>query len=287
MFRVRAPICATALLFATVSQGFAQSPAVPPIAATPVAASPGPSYSDLVDLAESAPVIARARVRKQAVVDPARALGLAPGHARLYIEAQTEAMIAGQGALGESLRYLVDVPLGPKGKLPKLGKLSVLLFARTVPARPGELQLVRRNSQIAWTPDLEARLRGVLAELMAPGAPTRIAGIGEASHVAGNLAGSGETQVFFATASGEPASITVIRTPGQLPRWSASFSEVVDPSGTPPPRDTLAWYRLACALPPALPDAVNVSGSAADKAAAAEDYLLVRRALGPCGKTLG
>lgn len=242
---------------------------------------PPPSYADLADLADGAPLVVKARIGKAVQVEPERARGLRPGWARLYVEAKTEALIAGNAPLGLALRYLVDVPLDAKGKVPKLKKKSVILFARSVPGRPGELQLVAPDAQLLWDPVLEGRVKGVLGELYTPGAPQRITGVREALHVAGDLAGEGETQLFLTAANDEPAAITVRRTPGQAPRWGVSFSELVASDGAPR-RDTLAWYRLACFLPQQLPASANISESNADKAAAAQDYAFVMGQLGPC-----
>ena len=246
-------------------------------------AAPALTYADLADLAEAAPLVIRVSPRKVARLEAGRAPGLRPGRARLYIEAKTEALVAGQASLGEVLRYLVDVPLDAKGKAANLKKKSVVLFARL--GRPGELQLVSPDAQLIWDPVLDVRLRGILGELLAPGAPQRITGVREAIHVGGNLAGEGETQIFLATANEEPAAITVNRSPGQPARWSVSFSEVLEQSGKVPPRDTLAWYRLACFLTPELPVGATESGSAADRAIAADDYRYVLSQLGPCPRT--
>jgi hypothetical protein len=125
----------------------------------------------------------------------------------------------------------------------------------------------------------------VLSELLAPDAPRRVAKVQEAIYVPGNLAGEGETQMFLATSDGEPASITVTHKAGEPRRWSVSFSEVVEASGTPPAHGTLAWYRLACFLPATLAPSANVSASAEDKAQAGADYAFVLAELGPCGRT--
>ena len=263
--------------FAPLVHADSQAPAPAP------AAAPTLTYADLAGLADAAPLVVRVSPRKIARLEPARARGLKPGSARLYIEAKTEALVAGQASLAEVLRYLVDVPLDAKGKVPGLKKKSVVLFARL--GRPGELQLVLPDAQLNWDPVLDVRLRGILGELLAPGAPQRITGVREAIHVGGNLAGEGETQIFLATANEEPAAITVNRSPGQPPRWSVSFSEVLEQSGKVPPRDTLAWYRLACFLAPELPVGATESGSAADRAMAADDYRYVLSQLGPCPRT--
>ncbi|WP_343061193.1 hypothetical protein [Novosphingobium flavum] len=245
------------------------------------------SYADFADLSDNAPTILRAQVRSVAVVEPARAPGVRPGWARLYVEARTVALLTGAPLTGDSLRYQADVPLDPKGKVPRLIKREVILFARTVPARPGELQLVAPDAQVLWSPEGEARLRGVLDELLGAGAPGRLRGVQEAIFVPGNLVGEGETQMFLAMANGEPASISVVHAPNQPRRWSVSFSEVVDSTGAPPRADTLAWYRLACFLPRRLDPAVNVSATGEDKAQAGADYAWVLEQLGPCTRTRG
>lgn len=245
---------------------------------------PALSYADLADLADGAPLVIRAQPRKIAQVEPERARGLRPGWGRFYVEAKTEALIAGTAPLGEALRYLVDLPLDAKGKPVPFKKKSVILFARAVAGRPGELQLVAPDAQALWDPALDSRLRGVLGELFAPAAPPRISGVREAIHVAGSLAGEGETQIFLVSANGEPAAITVARKPGAEPRWGASFSELVA-ADSAPRRETLAWYRLACFLPGELPRAANTSSGPSDRTAAARDYGFVLGQLGPCPRT--
>ncbi len=249
-------------------------------------ASPAASYADLADLAEAAPLVIRAQVRKVAVVEAARARGVGPGRARLYIQARTLALVAGTTPVGEALAYLVDVPVDAHGKPPSLKKQVVLLFARPVPSRPGELQLVAPDAQLAWDAALEARVKAIVGEFYAADAPRRVTGVREAIHVGGALAGEGETQLFLSAADGEPAAITVIRRPGAAPAWRVSFSELVGTSAAPA-HDTLAWYRLACALPPRLPPAAHVSADPEDRAAADTDYRFVLAQLGPCTRVRG
>ena len=272
------PGLAALLILAPLTGATADSRAPAPIA-------PPPSYADLADLTDGTPLIVRAQPRKLVAVEPARAQGVRAGWGRFYIEARTEAVIFGATGLGQQLRYLVDLPLDAKGKPPAIKKKSVVIFARTVPGRPGELQLVARDAQLLWDPALDARLRGVVGELNAPDAPRRVSGVREVIFVPGNLAGESETQIFLATSDGEPAAITVSRNPGQPPRWSVSFSEVVGDAANAPVRDTLTWYRLACFLPPVLPGQANTSGTQADRAAAGIDYRFVLDQLGPCART--
>lgn len=269
---------------ATVGGVLCPAAAVAQPAAPAAAPAPEPGYADLADLADSAPLVLRAQVRKMAALEPERARGVGPGKGRFYVEGRTRTLIAGNAVLGESLRYLVDLPLDTKGRPPVLKGRDVLLFAREAAGRPGEIQLVSPDAQIVWDPAVEARLRGILVEMNKPDAPTRITGVREAIYVPGTLAGAGETQIFLTTRDGSAASITVTHKPGAQPQWGASFSEVFDPEARPPARDTLAWYRLACFLPRRLPPRVNVSADPDDQSRAAADYALVLKDLGDCGR---
>ncbi len=252
----------------------------------PLAAAPaGPSYADFADLAEAAGLVALVTVRDQVAVEPERSPGLATGQVRLYIEARTEALLAGRSAIGESLAYLVDVPLTAKGKAPKLKKQRFLVFAKAVPGRPGELVLVDRRAQIPATPESEQLARTVIAALAAPDAPPRVSGIREVMSVAGNLAGESETQLFLSTATGTPVSVTVVRRPGMDPQWGVSWSEIVDQAARPPAPGTVEWYRLACFLPPALPADAFLQSDRAGRARAEADYRFVLDQLGDCPRT--
>ncbi|RDC61046.1 hypothetical protein HME9302_02263 [Alteripontixanthobacter maritimus] len=248
--------------------------------------SDGVSWADLADLADAAPMVVRAEIRNQAELKPERAPGLAAGYTRLYIEARTGALIAGNAAVGESLAYLVDVPLNAKGRAPKLKKQQVILFARDVPGQPGVIQLVKPDAQLDWSPALEARLRPILSAFADPAARPAVTAIRDALSVEGNLSGESETQIFLATASGDPASITVVRRPGAPPRWGVSWSDIVDQAAAAPRRDTLAWYRLACFLPRTLPASASLSNDAAARQRAAADYAFVLDELGPCDRRM-
>ncbi len=253
----------------------------------PVAMTPGLegdsdlAYADLVDLALPATSVVRATVRKAVRLKPAEAPGLPAGRARLYIEARTGAVLIGP-ALGESVRFLADVPLDARGKIPKLNKTQVLILARTVAERPDQLQLVAPDAMLALTPGREATLRAILTETTRPDAPPAITALREVLHVSGNLAGEGETQLFLKTTTGAPVSISVLRAPGRPPSWGVSFTEIVDSDARPPLAASLAWYRLACGLPQRMPERANISGTLADRRTAAEDYARVLSDLGPC-----
>lgn len=246
----------------------------------------GPTYADLAALADSAELVIRAEIRRQATVEPERAPGLAPGYARLYLTARTQALISGSVPVGEELTYLADVPLNAEGKVPRLKRLPVLLFALPVPGRPGAIQLVAPSGQLQYTPELEARLRPILSELARPDAPPVISGVRDAFSVRGNLAGESETQVFLDTAGAAPASISVLRRPGRAPVWGVSWGEIIDAAARAPEPETIGWYRLACSLPANLPVDALYSDDPAARRQAAVDYALVKQSLGPCERRL-
>jgi hypothetical protein len=230
--------------------------------------------------------VLRAQVRKQVRVEPERASGVRPGWARFYFEAKTQSLLAGNSVIGESLRYLGDLPLDARGKPPMLTKKQVLLFAglasTSAPAeRIGELRLITPDAQVPWDPVSEAKLRAILPELLAANAPPQITGVREAINVAGELAGQSETQIFLSARNSGAAAISVTRRPGAAPVWGVSFSEAAE-GGKAPPRETLRWYRLACFLPPALPRGSNLSESPGEKAQAEADYRQVMGELGSC-----
>lgn len=239
------------------------------------------AYADLVDLALPAQAVVRAQVRKTVRLKPEEAPGLPVGRARLYVEARTQGVLIGEN-IGESIRFLADVPLDARGKPPKLSKLQVLVLGRMVPERPGELQLVAPDAMLMLTPAREATLRSILTETTRPDAAPPITAVREALHVNGNLAGEGETQLFLGTATGAPVSISVLRRPGQPTTWGVSFTEIVDSAARPPLPATIAWYRLACGLPAKLPERANISDTLNDRRIAAEDYAQVLADLGPC-----
>ncbi len=280
-----AAIAASACVGFGGSSALAQNAVCRSEASGDTAASDGSlTYADLANLAEASELVLRAQIRKASRLKPEQAPGLAPGMARVLIEARTQTVLSGP-ALGETVRYLADVPLDAKGKVPKLKKQVVLLFARTVPGRAGELRLVDGGAQIPWSGSTEMRTRTILTDLLSPDAPPRIKGVREVLYVPGNLVGEGETQVFLQTENNAPVSISIVRRPGMPKSWGVSLSEIVDQAARPPERDTLTWYRLACFLPRALPPGASLSGSADQIRAAAQDYAFVIDELGECSRS--
>lgn len=242
-------------------------------------------YADVADLVLAAPVIADVMVRSTTRIKDAEATNLAAGLVRLYIEVDVTALIRGSDGLPPRIGYLLDVAPDSRGRVPKFKKARVLLFARPVAGAVNQVQLVAPDAQLDWTPETEARARQIAQAALAADAPPVITGVGNAFHVAGALPGEGETQIFLTTSDQRPVSLSILRRPGEQPRWAVALSEIVDEAATPPAANTLLWYRMACALPQTLPERSTASIEAADAAIAREDYAVVLAALGPCGRT--
>lgn len=243
------------------------------------------SYSDIVDLADKAPLVANVRIRNIMVLKPMQAGTVPAGHKRLFVEADVTGLIRGEAGISPIVTYLYDAPTDAKGKIAKLKKAQMILFARPG-GRAGEIQLIGPHAQIPATPTEIGRVKGILSALVAPGAPPRILGPGDAFHVAGTVAGEGETQIFLRTENGDPVSLSILRRPGQAPHWAVALGEIMDEAARPPEPNTLLWYRLACTLPPTLPPRAVRTLSVPDAEAARADYGVVIAALGPCGRTI-
>ncbi len=286
MMRCSSSFFAAATAMPALALAFAAIGTQPAIAANQAAAiAPvGPGYADLADLVLSAPVIVDATIRSATRIKGAEAASVPPGQQRFYIEADVTALVRGAGGVPPRVGYLLDVGLDARGRAPKLKKMRVLLFARRVPSAPDQLQLVAPDAQLPWSADLDARTRAITRDALAQAAPPVITGVGNAFHVPGSLPGEGETQIFLTTSDNRPVSLSVLRRPGEQPRWAVALSEIVDEAAGPPQRDTLLWYRLACALPDTLPDASTDQLQGSDAEIAREDYRFVLAALGPCGR---
>jgi hypothetical protein len=253
----------------------------------PAPTSPASSYTyaDLADLALPAPVVLVATIVRTTSLKPELAPGLRPGHVRMLVEADAARLIRGPQGLAPRITYLADVPLDARGRAPKLRKSQVLLFARPVEGKPAMLQLTAPDAQLALTPGVEERTRAILTEAVAGTAPPRVTGIGGAFHVPGVLPGESETQIFLTTARRQPISLTVLRRPGETPRWAVALGEIVDEAATPPAPETLLWYRLACGLPSSLPDRALAELGPDGAQAARADYQFVLEQLGACART--
>jgi hypothetical protein len=274
-------LCSTCLIFAAntfISGSFA-------VAASNVRAVAQPlSYADLADLATTAPLVVKATVTDVIFLKPEQAQGVKTGHRRAYLKAQVTNLIRGEGGIAPEISYLYDVPLDSRGKAPKLKRQQILLFA-TRGSRPGEVQLTAPDAQVGWTPGTEAQVKAITGEALAASPPPRVTDIGDAFHVAGTIAGEGETQIFLKTDTGQPVSLSIVRRPGSTPQWAVALGEIVDEAAATPKQNSLLWYRLACGLPAALPARSVRTLGVADAEAAQADYKLVLQGLGACGRT--
>jgi hypothetical protein len=266
-------------MLAAVVPAIGQSPKIP--ANSVVSARYG--YADMADMLIAAPIVAIVQIDGTIPLAGPQAAGVRPGFARLYVTASVVTLVRGAEGLAPKIAYLADVPLDGANRAPKLKKQRFIVLGRA--GRPGELTLIGPHAHIPWTPQDEAWTRGILGETLAPGAVPAITGIGGAFHVPGSLPGESETQIFLKTADARPISLSILRRPGEQPRWAVSLTEMVDNSAAPPQRDTFLWYRLACGLPRQLPPAVLASLSPEDQAGARQDYQLVLEGLGRCGRT--
>jgi hypothetical protein len=271
-------LAAAAAALAAAATGPADSQSPPP--------SQGLSYADLADLGAGAPVVAHLRIRDADALSPGEAANVAAGYRRFQIEAEVVALIRGTGGIDGRVRYLVDLPNDSRGRPARLGRRAeMLVMANRVPNRPGDLRLVAADAQIPYSPEAAEMLRAIVRESSGPDAAPRIVGIGRAFHVPGSLSGESETQFFLLTADNRPISLTVLRRPGEQPRWSVALSEIVDDSAAPPAPNTLLWYRLACTLPARLPADALSEASPEEAQAIQTDYRLVMDGLGRCSRT--
>jgi hypothetical protein len=278
---INVPSAALAVMLA-IAAGPAQSQQRASIPSESVQPVNVPPYADYADLVLAAPLIVNATIHGTSRLKPVEAPDLVAGTARLYVEADVLTIIRGTEPLPPRIGYLLDVPVDAKGRLPSLKKLHVLLFAR--PAGAGQIQLVRPDAQRSWTFGGEKLARNITAEVLAPTAPPRVTGVGHAFHTAGALPGEGETQIFLATDTGRPVSLTIDRAADGARSWKVALSDIVDDSAGPPQRDTLLWYRLACTLPEVLPESSLDGAAPGDATIARDDYGYVRRALGTCDR---
>lgn len=253
--------------------------------APPTSVDSSYTYADLADLALPAPVALIATIVRTTQLKPELAPGVRPGHVRMLVEADATRLIRGPQGLAPRITYLADVPLDARGKAPKLRKSQVLLFARPVAGKPGMLQLIAPDAQLPLTPAVEERTRAILTEATGAAPPPRVTGVGGAFHVPGVLPGESETQIFLTTAQRQPISLTVLRRPGETPRWAVALGEIVDEAATPPARNTLLWYRLACGLPRELPERAIADLPPEAASATRADYRLVLDGLGACTRS--
>ncbi len=244
------------------------------------------SYADVADMVMAARVAVRVRVKSASALSGKAAINVIPGRKRYLMTGDVMTLIRGEGGIAPRITWLVDQAPDARGKFPKLTKAELILLANRVPGHPAEVQLVSPDAQLFMTPEAGLRAHALVAELASPAAPPVITGISDAFHTPGTIEGEGTTQIFMTTRDERPISIGIVRQPQQPAAWSLFLSETVGDATSPPRPETLLWYRLACALPDALPDVAVASLAATDKAKVSEDYALVRKQLGACLRTV-
>lgn len=249
---------------------------------TPVIAPPY-SYADLADLALAAPIVAHVRIKDAKKIRPEIAPGLKAGSVRFLIIADVIALVRGDAGLPPRISYLVDMPTDSHGKTARLSKSESLVFGEI--GRAGEIRLIATDGQIAWSAAAAKTVRDVLGEAAKPDAAPRITSIASGFTSHGSLPGERETQIFLDAIGDKPVSLTVLRQPGEPPRWYVSLGEVVDDAAAQPLRDSLLWYRLACFLPPIYQADKLSEMPATDAAAVRADYQLIMSGLGRCPRT--
>ena len=229
------------------------------------------SYIALAKTFADAPLVAHVAVARATSIKP----DPTPSTARFYIVANMVALVRAPGSQPPTLNLLVDLPRDSQGKPSRLRKAEWLIAAR-----PAEAQVQLTSPPVTWTPDLEKRVRAILAEARVSGAPGAVRRVSGAFYSPGNVPGESETQIFLDLASGK-GSLSVLRRPGMAPAWSASFGEVAS-DGPPPAKDTLGWYRLVCGLPADLPNAAVADLDEAGRTGGRADYAFIRTQLGSC-----
>ena len=257
-----------------------------PVESQQLPATTAMTYADLADLALAAPIVAHVRVESSDTLSERETTGVPAGHRRYLIEASVVALIRGQGGLPARIRYLVDLPNDERGRRQRIRRgTEYLLFASQATGGPDKLRLTAPDAQLPFDAGTAAQLREILRESLAPAAPPRIVGIGRAFHVPGSLPGESETQFFLLAADERPISISVLRRPGEEPRWSVALGELVDAAAAAPRPATLLWFRLACTLPRTLPAESVREASESEARAIRADYRLVLEGLGRCERS--
>lgn len=268
--------------FALTIAAYVCAAAIPAIPAESAKIQPSSnvSFADIADLADASEIVAEVKIRKATKI---KIKGKPPGQpTRFLVEANVLALIRGEQGLAPRIRYVAQAVPDDRGKLPKLDRAVMIVFAVPVPDNAAEIRLAAPDGQLWWNEALGLRTRDVVRALSNEDSPPRIAGIASAFHSPGALVGEGETQIFLDADKDQSASLIVVRTAGQPARWTAAFGDVSNPDAPPPPQGSIGWYRLACFLPDQIPAAVLEQNAPEGRTAIATDYALIRQALGPC-----
>ncbi|MEY2927056.1 MAG: hypothetical protein RL367_1533, partial [Pseudomonadota bacterium] len=113
-----------------------QSPVLAQKIAIPAPVSPL-SYADTADLSLASRIAAQIRIRKADLIRPDQSPGLIVGRRRYLIDADVISLIRGNGGLVPRITFLADLIPDARGKIPKLAKAQMLVFAVPSPGRTG------------------------------------------------------------------------------------------------------------------------------------------------------
>lgn len=277
MFRVILPIPLIFALFAAAGPAHAQPALAPQTAAAPVSDRLG-SYVDIAELALASPVIIRATIVRVDRLRGEAAKGVAAGRTRLVVTAALSNVLVAPGAMAATVQYQWDAPTDARGRPPAAKGMDVIAFLAP-PGDGGATRLISRRAQQPYDPALADRVRTILTEARSGEVPI-VRGVSSGFRAEGTVPGESESQFFLTTADGKPATLVVQNRSGEARRVLVAQGDIIDESARRILPDSLLWYRLACFLPAALPEAAGGRDPAL-----ARDWRDAIASLGPCTRT--
>ncbi|MFA7440614.1 MAG: hypothetical protein WCZ66_06555 [Sphingomonadaceae bacterium] len=242
----------------------------------------GLSWSDLADLAVTAPAVIRVRIDSVKRLSARQAPDVPNGSTRALVSVSLEAALKAPNPLPAQGEWLWQGPAGARGRPPFDRGERMLAFVRPVPGGGPDVQfyqLITPDAQLVWGPQAEADVRDILEQALIPGNQgLMVTGISDGHRSEGNIRGVSESQFFLSTESGRPLTLSVSRAPGQPPTLTVATGDFID-RGQPIRPQTLVWHALACGLPTELPPNLAAMDGLAD------DYTLARTEIGACART--
>ncbi|AEI38289.1 MAG: hypothetical protein ABF461_04850 [Zymomonas mobilis subsp. pomaceae] len=241
------------------------------------------TYADFVDLILASPIVASVDIVRATKLSQKLTPDLPEGESRFFVEAKVVTLIRGAEGLANDITYLVDTKDDERGHPQRIKeKTQYLIFGQPVAGHPEQVVLTRPYANLIWTENDEATAASITRDILSNTPAPQITAITGAFYVPGSLPGESESQIFLQTASRQPISLNILRRPQEKPQWAVALGEMTDEEATPPAPHSFLWYRLACGLPKAMPQAVLSTLSGHDMLAVAEDYKVVLGGLGPC-----
>jgi hypothetical protein len=251
------------------------------------------SYSDIADLADASPLILKVRIRSVRTVELPAPEGSKTRVRYQMVNATTLSLIRGTNGIAPQVAFMVAAP--PKAKMAAESALApvrlraggtMLLFARPA-ARAGQIQLVSRHAAQPWSEALETTTRAITARAAWRQCRARDRGGGATLFTFRVRSREKARRRYSSRRPPAPRYPSPSRiAPGETARWGVSLGEIVDETAFAPAPGSLLWYRLACSLPPTLPDISVRTLPLLDAESARRDYRFVIESLGSCGHTL-